>query len=158
MAVTLKKRLFAQHFAKHSDRQAAVLAAGYDAKDWPRTATRLLGDDEVLAIIQKRHERELSKLDVSTLNEAWVLEQMVDQLERIRACGMGSWQTQAETKILEMMGKRLGMFSERVEVGLDQKFIQVLQDGRERARQAALKSATVIVANEIQNEAKDTEE
>lgn len=137
MAMTHRKRLFARHFAKNGDRKAAVEAAGFAMGDWGRVATRLLADPEVMQVIERVQQQAISKFDVARINDAYVLEQMVDLLERIRACGLGAWQAQAETRILELLGKYRQLFSERVEVGLDQKFIEILQQGRERARKLA---------------------
>jgi len=135
MAITHRKRLFARHFAAHADRRAAVLAAGYSGDDWPRTATRLLGDEEILDLVERHQEKELAKFDVARIDDAYVLGQMVDLLERIRVCGMGNWQSSAETKILELLGRYRKLFSDRVEVGLDDQIVQLLTAGRQRARE-----------------------
>lgn len=135
--MTHKQRLFADHFAKHGDRQAAVQAAGYAMRDWPRQATRLLANEQVMAVIQRRQERAVSRFDSAQITDGYVLEQMTDLLDRIRACGMGAWQAQAESKILELLGRYRQLFTERVEFEPTERFVKILQEGRERARKLA---------------------
>ena len=58
---------------------------------------------------------------------------IVESIETAKAAGIGAWQSQAILRGYELLGKYLGFFTDKVEVGADQKLIEQLLLGRKRA-------------------------
>jgi len=132
MGLTKKQQLFVQEFAKDPacGKAEAARRAGYKRNRAAITACELLKNPE----IQTEIERNLSKkFDQSELNTDTVKKWLVDIYEAATAAGSGSWQMTARLKAAELLGKHLKMFSDRVEVGLDDALMEKLLDGRKRA-------------------------
>ena len=54
-------------------------------------------------------------------------------IENAKKSGAGAWQATARLRGYELLGKHLGMFVDKVEVGLDEKLMERLIAGRRRA-------------------------
>ncbi len=84
--------------------------------------------------IQREIERKLTKrLDKLETTQESVLRELHAIIEAAKEAGAGHWQMQARLKATELLGKHLKMFTEKVEVGLDDALMEALLEGRKRA-------------------------
>ena len=137
MALTKRRRLFVMEYTadpKAGQAQAAI-RAGFSPKRAKETASELMRDPEVKEAIQRRLEKRVECLEAASgeLNE----DQVIAELDTIRDAaidaGAGAWQSATRLKVAELKGKYLGMFKEKLEIGLDEELIKRLEEGRKRA-------------------------
>ena len=101
-----KARAFALAYIRLGAGQAAAIEAGYSAKCAKVTASKMLCDPRVRAIIEKHGNEAAQKAE---LDAAYVL----GRLRSIADCGEAKHGDQL--KALELLGKYLKLFTERVE-------------------------------------------
>lgn len=119
---------FVQEIVKGKNQGDAYLAAGYKAKNElvaSAAATRLLKDVKIqarLAELQKKAEERV------VIDRAWVLKRLVENVERAMTVAPVLDREGAETgefryegsvanRALELLGKEMGMFVNRTEIG-----------------------------------------
>jgi hypothetical protein len=132
MALTKRRQLFVHEYAadpKAGQAQAAI-RAGFSPKRAKETACELMRDPEIKTAIQRKMEKRFEKLEI-TANH------VLGELDEIRdaaiAAGSGAWQSATRVKVAELKGRYLGMFKDKLEIGLDEELIKRLQEGRKRA-------------------------
>jgi hypothetical protein len=118
---------FAQELGKGKTADESYQLAGYKANRG--NATTLKANQSVLARVKELQERVAEKLVAKTaLTKEWVLEQLQENLARAmqqrRArnddgedVGEFTYQGNVANRALELLGKELGMFIDRKEVG-----------------------------------------
>jgi phage terminase small subunit len=139
-----KHERFAQELAKGKAADAAYEAAGY--KPDRGNATRLHQKDsishrvaELLAEREAIHAQSTAKaVERAALTKQWVIERLVEnvdramQVEEIRKGDAGTGEYRYEgavaNRALELLGKELGMFVERREVGEPGDFDRMADD------------------------------
>lgn len=114
---------------RHSAKDAAI-KAGYSKFHVKENAYHLLQNPEVQGQIERELNKHLRKLQV---NAEMVISGIVNSIERAERAGDGAWQFQAVQRGYELLGKYLGLFTEKVEIGLDEKIMEQLAVGRARA-------------------------
>ena len=119
---------FVQELVKGKSHGDAYLAAGYKAKNskvGSAAATRLLNDvkiQERLSELQRKSEER------AVLDRAWVLKHLIENVERAmqkvevldregEGTGVYKYEGSVANRALELLGKEMGMFVERSEVG-----------------------------------------
>jgi phage terminase small subunit len=113
---------FAQSLAAGKSATEAMADAGYAD---PRNSTRLTKNDEIRARVDELLDRAAANVQVS---REWVLERLVEnanramQVEEIKkpdGTGTGEYKYEGNVanRALELVGKELGMFVDRKEVG-----------------------------------------
>jgi hypothetical protein len=65
-------------------------------------------------------------------------------IEECKTQGAGAYQMQTRLKALEFKAKLYGLMSEKVELGLDDKLIQLLESGRRRSGLTPIQTLPVI--------------
>jgi phage terminase small subunit len=139
LSLTKRQQLFVQSYCENPNlgQTAAAKAAGC-GKRAAITACEWMRRPEIISEIQRRMQRggniAIRRASNAVTTES-VLQDMSDLEELIKKSGMGAWQSGALLKIIEMRGKYLKMFTDRVEVGMDDVLIQKLMEGRKRAFQ-----------------------
>lgn len=120
---------FVQELVKGKGNGEAYIAAGYKAKNVAvasACATKLLKIAQIaarIAELQKKAE------DKAVLTKTWVIKRLVENVERAmtaiavtdregEATGEYKYEGSVANRALELLGKELGMFVDRKEVGL----------------------------------------
>jgi hypothetical protein len=132
MALNRLQQMFVLEYLSDPQRnaKAAYLRAGYSANNAAGQAAALLGKQEIKDAIEYELQRHLRKLQV---NAEMVISGIVESIDSAKRAGQGAWQIQAIQRGYELLGRYLGIFTERVEVGLDDKIMEQLALGRARA-------------------------
>jgi hypothetical protein len=126
------QRRFIHEYLADPNRNGAAAAAraGYGQSSAKQTAYKLLHNAEILREMDRQMKMHLAKLEVDA---EMVISGIVDTINEAKASGSGAWQMQAQQRGYELLGKYLGLFSERVESAADEKVIERLMRGRKRA-------------------------
>jgi phage terminase small subunit len=110
---------FAQELAKGKSAAEAYELAGYkpnrgNASVLKQQESILSRVSELLAAREKIEERATEKaVEKTAITKAWIIEQLVDNVREAKQNG----QTGPANRALELLGKELGMFIDRKEVG-----------------------------------------
>lgn len=111
MALTDKQVRFIDEYMIDMNATAAYGRAGYTAEgnSAEASASRLLRNVKIQAEIVKRQQKMQEKAGLSV---QWLIEEMIENHRLARELG----EIANSSKALEMLGKHLGMFKEKVEV------------------------------------------
>jgi len=71
-------------------------------------------------------------------------QQCDEVIEQCTSAGPGSWQMQSRLKAIELKAKLYGLLTEKVELGLDDKLVELLESGRKRVGIVAVSAEPVI--------------
>jgi len=123
MALTDKQQRFVGEYLIDSNATQAAIRAGYSAKTARSVGAENLTKPDVAAAIAERQQKLSGKLELSA---EWVLERLVENVDRAmqvaeikNADGTGTGEYKYEGNVanraLELIGKHIGMFKERVE-------------------------------------------
>jgi phage terminase small subunit len=123
MALTEKQRRFVDEYLVDMNATQAATRAGYSAKTAYSIGQENLKKPEIAAAIAERQQVVSNKLELSA---EWVLERLVENVDRaLRAVavtategtptGEYKYEGNVANRALELIGKHLGMFKERVE-------------------------------------------
>ena len=123
---------FAQEIVKGAGHGEAYINAGYKAKNVAvasAAATRLLKQDKIQArITELKHRAEASVIERTVLSRAWVIEKLIENVERAmqmrpvkdkdgKETGEFTYNGNVANRALELLGKEQGMFVDRKEIG-----------------------------------------
>lgn len=134
MALTKRRQLFVLEYVadpKCNATQAAI-RAGYGEARAKVTGSELLRDPEIKAAIEHRRNKRFENLEELDVNEKLVLTELCAIRDRAIEAGSGAWQMQTRLRVTELMGRYLKMWTEKVELGLDQQLMELLTAGRKR--------------------------
>jgi len=118
-----------------TQKQAAI-NAGCSVKRAAVTSCEWMRDPNIKREIDRQLAAKLGAIEKKAsaeLTPATVIEDLDDIAEMCKQAGPGAWQAATLVKVAELKGKYLKMFTDRVEVGLDDVLIQKLMEGRKRA-------------------------
>jgi hypothetical protein len=137
--------LFAGLTPAEAAKQAGYASGKGPTYDAHKAASVLISKPHVAAAIKqgRAKQRELRDATRPDLCRAEIIGDIDELMDLCRDAGPGSWQAQTRKGLIELKGKILGVFTEKVELGLDEKFIRLLEEGRERARQRHLDAQQV---------------
>lgn len=110
--LTPKQRRFVEEYLIDLNATAAARRAGYSERNADKIGPELLGKTRIAAAI---HSAEQARSERTEVTADWVLEKLVKEAER---SGRGTSQS-ARVRALELLGKHLGMFPDRVHHGGD---------------------------------------
>jgi hypothetical protein len=96
------------------------------------TACELMKNSEIREQIERQTTRQPEGLANKPITRQTVLTYIVESIERAAGAGAGAWQSAAILKGAELLGRHLGMFTDRVEVGLDSKLMERIDAARKR--------------------------
>lgn len=151
MALTKLQQAFIEEYTRDPTcgQAEAARRAGYGAKRAKITSYELMRNPEIQREIERRMTRKLSQVERSAggaVTKESVLEDMAELEDSIKRAGIGAWQSAALLKIIEMRGKFLKMFTDRVELGVDDVLVEKLLEGRKRAGLAEPQPPTIEAA------------
>jgi hypothetical protein len=138
--LTKKKQAFIAEYCAHPEigKAEAAAKAGFSRKRAGVTACELMKDPEVSAEISRKMNQRLEAIagknpEGKKLDQDAVLKELQDIIEACRTAGAGAWQMTARLKAVELQGKFLKMFTEKIEHGFDDTIMDLLREGRKRA-------------------------
>ena len=110
--LTPKQARFVAEYLVDSNGTQAAIRAGYSANSANEQASRLLAHANISNVIRRKRERLQSKVDLSIEGILTDLKQIVDEC---KATGKLR-DSHAAIKGLNLLGKHLGMFSDKLQV------------------------------------------
>jgi len=144
MGLTKRKRAFIEIYCSRPDFNPTEAAkqAGFAYGRAKQTAYELLHRDaDVMREVERRlankYEAQIDRVEVLAKKEKLTPERVIQDIEEIeemcKTAGPGAWQASTLVKVAELKGKYLKMWTERIEVGVDEKLIARLEAGRRNA-------------------------
>ena len=132
MALTTLQRAFVREYLLDPDRdgERAAIRAGYSEDRAKRQAEELLAQSDIQAAINSTARELLQPFQV---NQQSVLDGLVYNVKACRANGSDIYSLAEARKTLELLGKHLGMFAEKVELDIGDKLIALLNSRRQKA-------------------------
>lgn len=132
MSINPMQRRFILEYLADPRRNAsqAYLRAGYHSNNPKQHAYHLLHNPEVQRQMAYELQRHLEKLNIDA---ELVLKGIVQTIERAEKSGEGAWQSATILKGYELLGRYLGMFKDKMEIGVDEAIVKQLELGRLRA-------------------------
>jgi hypothetical protein len=132
----LQHEKFVQELVKGSSQGDAYLSAGYKAKSVAvasAAATRLLNDVKICARLEELKKKAEDK---TVLSRSWVLERLMENVHRAMTAiavtdregettGEYKYEGSVANKALELLGKEIGMFINKSEIGQPGDFDQM---------------------------------
>lgn len=116
--LTEKQKRFADEYLKDLNAKQAAIRSGYSEKTAEFQASRLLSKDKVQAYLDSKRAKLEKKTEIT---QEWVLTELKKQYESATDVR----EFQPALKALEMLGKHLGLFAERLKLGGDDKGIPI---------------------------------
>jgi Terminase small subunit len=131
MALTNLQRGFVREYLMDPERdgEQAAIRAGASPDRAKRTAEELLEKPEIQAAIEGTLREIMKPIELNTDS---VLDGLVFNIKAARANGNDLWSLAEQRKTWELIGKHLGMFKDRLELGFDDKLIELLKSARAR--------------------------
>lgn len=132
--LTDKQKRFADEYLIDLNAKQAAIRTGYSAKTAEVQGSRLLSNAKVLAYIRSK-QKALEKKTSVTIE--WIIEQLVSVYEKSMQAqpvvdykgdptGEYKFEANAANRSLELLGKHLGMFSDKLQLtGKDEKPLEV---------------------------------
>jgi phage terminase small subunit len=156
LGLTKRNREFIRVYCENPSigQTEAARRAGYTVKNAKVAGYELMRNPDVKREIDRQlANRFEGKVEAIAKKEKLSPERVIQDLEEIeemcKLAGPGAWQAATLVKVAELKGKYLKMWTEKVEVGADDKFTELLMAGRQRAFQTEppLLEAEVIETN-----------
>jgi len=154
LGLSKRKRAFIAAYCEDPKMGQADAArkAGYSIKRAKQAAYELMRDVDVKREIERQ---QAAKYDASVeviakaaknsaVSRGSLCQQCDEVIEQCTSAGPGSWQMQSRLKAIELKAKLYGLLTEKVELGLDDKLVELLESGRKRAGIVAVSAEPVI--------------
>ena len=136
--LTPKQAKFVREYLKDSNGKAAAIRAGYAEGSAKVTGSRLLTNANVKALLAN-HQQEAESLAV--VDKAWVLERLRENVDRSMTTepvrdrdgnetGDYTYQGNVANRALELLGKDLGMFADKMDVKVQGAVEEMLESVR----------------------------
>ena len=110
MALSAKRKAFIEEYLKDLNGSQAVIRAGFSPKHADRTASTLKNVPEIAEAIKKAQEARSKRTEI---DQDYILNKLKELLEK---CSSGeNWNPAAANKQCELLGKHLGMFTDKIE-------------------------------------------
>lgn len=129
MALTDKKKLFADHYLVLLNATEAAIKAGYSEKTAYSQGSRLLKDVDIHAYIEEKQQVRAEKLE---LDAEWVLKRLMAISDRcmtaepviefdpdtrqMKETGEYKFDSTGANRATELIGKHLGMFKDKLDI------------------------------------------
>jgi phage terminase small subunit len=130
MSLTKLQQAFVRAYMETGDATEAVRKAGYSADRAQITGCELIKNVEIQREIGRLMNARLAKVSLSSDD---VIAELQNIIATCKAAGSGAWQISGRLKAAELLGRYFKMFTERVEISVDEDLIQRLEAGRKRA-------------------------
>lgn len=115
MALSDKHKKFVDEYMKDMNATAAYLRAGYKCSEASArvNASKLLTNPNIASEISDRVSKRQQKIQENTeISVEWVLKELADNHSKAKAIG----DIGPSNKALELIGKHLGMFKDKLEI------------------------------------------
>lgn len=132
MSLTKMQQLFVMEYCADPKlgKAEAARRAGCSETRAKITACEWMKNAEIQEAIQRKLDKRFAKLELTP-------NLVIAELDAIRDAaiesGSGAWQSQTRIKVAELKGRYLGMFRDKLEIGVDEELIKRLEAGRKRA-------------------------
>src|SRR5215472_16914745 len=128
MSLTLQQQRFVLEYLADPKRNAtqAAIRAGYNPNRAKVTASEFLADPKIQAAIDDQLTKHLRSLNVDA---EMVISGIVETIEKAKAAGQGAWQSQTILRGYELLGRYLGIFTDKVDIKADEELIERLHRG-----------------------------
>jgi phage terminase small subunit len=132
MALTTLQRAFVREYLLDPDRdgEKAAVRAGYSEDRAKRQADELLAHPDIQAAINATVREMLTPFAVTPQG---VIDGLVYNVKACRANGSDIYSLAEARKTLELLGKHLGMFAEKVELDFGDTLIALLNSRRQKS-------------------------
>lgn len=124
---TRRQQRFIEEYPIDLNATQACIRAGYSAKTADVAGPRLLGKVRIKAAIQERLEERAQEGEI---RQAWILRKLVEN----HANATEDRQHGAANKALELLGRHIGMFGNRLEVDTSDRLSALLEAIQDRPR------------------------
>jgi Terminase small subunit len=115
----------------------AARKAGYSVSRAKQAGYDLMRDPDVKREIDRQLANKIDRVEVVAKQEKLTPERVIKDLEEIeemcKLAGPGAWQASTLVKVVELKGKYLKMWTDRIELDIDEKLIARLESGRKKA-------------------------
>jgi phage terminase small subunit len=139
LALTKKQRAFIVAYCEDPKLGQADAArkAGFSVKRAKITAHELMRNPDVKREIDRQLANKFQVIETKAKTGEVTRESLCQEcdevIEQCTAAGAGAWQMQSRLKAIELKAKLHGLMTEKVEFGLDEKLMELLEAGRKRA-------------------------
>jgi phage terminase small subunit len=128
MSLNPKQAAFVREYLKDFNATQAAIRAGYSQKTAKEQGSRLLLTNvHVKAAVKKGQEKAAEKAEITA---EWVRDKLVD----LHAAAMEEGDFAPANKALELLGRHIGMFKDKLELSGSVDFASALEAARNRAR------------------------
>lgn len=107
--LTAKEQTFVHEYLVDKNATQAAIRSGYSERSARQLANRLLSKDYIVEELDKLNKKILEKVDVT-------VESVLRNIEETRKLALADCKYQSVLKALEMQGKHLAMFTDKLEV------------------------------------------
>ena len=129
-----------------SGQTEAARNAGYSAARAAITATELMRKPEIVREIERQRAAKFGtqievieqKAKSGEVSRESLSHECDEVIEQCTTAGAGAWQTQGRLKAIELKAKLNGLLTDKVEVGLNDKLVEILESARRRSGLAEL--------------------
>ena len=157
--LTKRKRAFIQAFTENPQitQKYAAVKAGYSVKRAKQAAYELMRDPDVKREIDRqlanKLENKLATIETRAKSKEVSRESLCQDCDELidecKTQGAGAYQMQTRLKAIELKAKLYGLLSEKVELGLDDKLIELLESGRKRSGLTPAIDAIPVIKGEL---------
>lgn len=106
--LTPKQRRFVEEYLVDLNATQAAIRAGYSARSADVTGSRLLANAKISVAV---HEAQAARSERTNVSQDWIIKHLRENVDEAKS----ALQYSASNKALELLGKHLGMFVDKVE-------------------------------------------
>ena len=150
MGLTKKQREFVRVYCSNPKltQSEVARAAGYSIRRAKSAGYELMRNPDIVREIDRQTANKLGGIEAQAKSKEVSRESLCQQcdevIEQCTSAGPGSWQMQSRLKAIELKAKLYGLLTEKVELGLDDKLVELLESGRKRVGIVAVSAEPVI--------------
>ena len=130
MTLTEKQKRFIDEYLIDLNATAAAVRAGYSKKNAGKIGPRLVGESRITQALADRIHARMKRTEIT---QDFVLENLKEIVERsMQHDGADDYDPRAAAKALELLGRHLGMFTDKVNLSGELTVPGLLQELRRR--------------------------
>ena len=159
MSLTIKQQAFVMAMCDPycKGQTEAARRAGYTGGRAAITATELMRKPEIIREIERQRAAKFGaqieaierKAKTGEVSRESLCHECDEVIEECKTGGAGSWQMQNRLKAIELKAKLNGLLTDKVEVGLSDKIMQILESARRRSGITSLPPAPEPIEGEM---------
>jgi len=150
MGLTKRQRSFVVIYCEDPKlgQTEAARKAGYSVNRAKQAGYDLMRHPDVKLEIERQLANKLGHIETQAKSKEVSRESLCQQcdevIEQCTGAGPGAWQMQNRLKAIELKAKLYGLLSEEVELGLDDKLVELLESGRRRSGLTPIQTLPVV--------------